>query len=261
MPFYFRLYMPNPTEPAGDPRSPSIHPDGQRSWIFIAPLAVLLLSGTLFRWPEYSPDFIMSERGQLTTVLLRGVQVMLLAVAVFWWFWKCGRSFNWRISPAAIGLGALGAVLWVLLARADVWLVDNIGLRWFIPHRDGFDPQMQFTDDFLRYAFYSLRFLILAVLVPIAEEIFLRGWLARWFDSDTDWPITPLRNISRNGLLVITAYAVLTHPEILAAIVWFNMVSWWMKRTGSLADCILIHATTNLLLGIWIVTQGRWELW
>jgi membrane protease YdiL (CAAX protease family) len=47
----------------------------------------------------------------------------------------------------------------------------------------------------------------------------------------------------------------------LAAIVWFSMVTWLYTRTHSIWDCVLAHATTNLLLGLYIVNTGAWELW
>ncbi len=233
-----------------------------KAWIYIAPLAVLLLSGGFLPWPEHSPEFVMSAGDQLKTVWLRGIQVTFLAAAVFLWLWKYGRSYSWRISPLAFVMGAVGVVLWLVLARFDVWLVENLGLRWLVPVRDAFNPDHQLTNQTLRTTFLVLRFFILAVLVPFAEEIFLRGWLVRFYESDSDWSSISLQKISRNGFFVITAYAVLAHPmEAIAAVAWFNLVSWWMKRTGSLADCIVIHATTNLLLGVWIVWQNRWELW
>jgi membrane protease YdiL (CAAX protease family) len=62
--------------------------------------------------------------------------------------------------------------------------------------------------------------------------------------------------------LGVLAYAVLTHPqEAIAAIVWFSLVNWWMKRTGNLWDCVLVHAVTNGLLGAWILYSGQWRLW
>jgi hypothetical protein len=36
---------------------------------------------------------------------------------------------------------------------------------------------------------------------------------------------------------------------------------WWMIRTKSLADCILAHGVTNLLLAAYVLLQGRWEYW
>ena len=53
------------------------------------------------------------------------------------------------------------------------------------------------------------------------------------------------------------------HPaELLAAAVWFSLVTWLMLRTPSIWDCVVAHATTNLLLGLYVVWAGgeAWEL-
>ena len=53
----------------------------------------------------------------------------------------------------------------------------------------------------------------------------------------------------------------LMHPaELLAAAVWFSLVTWLMVKTRSLWDCIVAHATTNLLLGCYVLWSGEWTL-
>jgi membrane protease YdiL (CAAX protease family) len=38
----------------------------------------------------------------------------------------------------------------------------------------------------------------------------------------------------------------------------YNIVAY---RTKSLSACVLTHATTNLLLGVWIMKTGQWGFW
>ena len=53
---------------------------------------------------------------------------------------------------------------------------------------------------------------------------------------------------------------VLLHPaEMVAAAVWFSMVTWLMLRTRNIWDCVAAHAVTNLLLGAYVVTTGEWQ--
>lgn len=236
--------------------------DREPLWLYVAPLVLLLLSGSLFPWPVTDAESALEPRDQWRLVGLLAGQGLLVGLALVLWYWFRGRDLPLRVSPWSLVLGLVGVVLWVALAACDAWLVQAVGLQWLVPSRGGFDPFQQISDDGLRNWFFLFRFAILAVLVPFAEEIFLRGWLARWFDPESVWWNLPLQKIGREGLWAVTAYAVLAHPmEALAALVWFNLVSWWMKRTGSLGDCIAIHATTNLLLGIWIVRTGNWQLW
>ena len=36
---------------------------------------------------------------------------------------------------------------------------------------------------------------------------------------------------------------------------------WWMWRTRSLGDLILVHATTNLALSLFVIGTQRWTYW
>jgi len=47
---------------------------------------------------------------------------------------------------------------------------------------------------------------------------------------------------------------VLSHPgEVFAAVAWFSLVTWLMVRTRNIWDCVVAHAVTNLLLGVYVV--------
>ncbi len=60
--------------------------------------------------------------------------------------------------------------------------------------------------------------------------------------------------------MVGTVFPMLIHPaELLAAAVWFSMVTWLMVRTRNVWDCVAAHAVTNLLLGVYVVTSGEWR--
>jgi membrane protease YdiL (CAAX protease family) len=53
----------------------------------------------------------------------------------------------------------------------------------------------------------------------------------------------------------------LTHPnELVAAALWFSMVTVLMVKTKKIWDCVVAHAVTNLLLGIYVVSTGEWQL-
>ena len=51
------------------------------------------------------------------------------------------------------------------------------------------------------------------------------------------------------------------HPgELAAAFVWFSMITGLMVTTRNIWDCVAAHATTNLLLGIYVVSFNQWQL-
>jgi CAAX prenyl protease-like protein len=111
------------------------------------------------------------------------------------------------------------------------------------------------------WGFLAVRFAGLVLVVPVIEEFFVRGFLMRYVES-ARWDSLPLGGVSWKSASAVGVYAVLSHPgEAIAALVWFGMVTWLYARTRNLWDCVAAHATTNLLLGIYVVTQGAWELW
>jgi CAAX prenyl protease-like protein len=100
----------------------------------------------------------------------------------------------------------------------------------------------------------------LVLIVPVIEEFFLRGFLMRYVVNDAWWEV-PFGQVNRAAIVVGTLFPVLYHPEKLAALVWFSLVTWLMVRTRNIWDCIAAHAITNLMLGVYVVTQGEWRLW
>ena len=100
-----------------------------------------------------------------------------------------------------------------------------------------------------------------ALLVPVIEELFWRGWLPRWLQSARVGRI-PLGHYTP---LAFWATAILFAAEHgpywevgLACGIIYN---WWMRRTRSLGDLMLTHAVTNLALSLYVMSSGRWEYW
>ena len=109
---------------------------------------------------------------------------------------------------------------------------------------------------------------MLVGVVPVVEELFLRGWVVKWiqepnFGLSTE-PMDPvsLKTLGTAALLSASVYGVLTHPlEAIAAFAWFGMVTLLARRTGSVWDCIVAHAVTNGLLGLYVLWWKQWHLW
>jgi len=109
--------------------------------------------------------------------------------------------------------------------------------------------------------FLALRIAGSALVVPVIEELFWRGWLMRWL-LDRDWQKVPLGTYRAASFWLIAVLFASEHGPYwevgLAAGVMYN---WWLVRTKSLEDCILAHAVTNALLGIYVVAAGQWQYW
>jgi hypothetical protein len=176
------------------------------------------------------------------------------------------RQFRWRVSPLAIGVGVVGVALWIAICHLQMerQLLEPLGLASFLGlgERPAYNPLVQLADDRAwAYTFLAIRFLGLALVVPIIEEFFLRGFLMRFVIQDRWWEV-PFGTITPLAAVVGTAVPMLMHPaELLAAAVWFSLVTWLMTRTKNIWDCVAAHAVTNLLLGIYVVMCGQWQLW
>jgi CAAX prenyl protease-like protein len=99
------------------------------------------------------------------------------------------------------------------------------------------------------------------VIVPVAEELFWRGWLMRWL-IDADFRKVPLGAYSPASFWITAALFASEHgPYWDVGLVAGILYNWWMIRTRSLADCVLAHAVTNGLLCAFVVATGRWQYW
>lgn len=187
-----------------------------------------------------------------------------LTVAAMLLVWPGYRTFPWKVSPLAPIVGVVGVVLWIGICKLDLEpkLLTPVGLGWLVETgvRSAFNPLRQLAaDPAWAYSFLAIRLLGLAVIVPIIEEFFLRGFLMRYVVHDQWWNV-PFGTVNRLAVIVGTAVPMLMHPgELLAALVWFSMVTWLMVRTRNIWDCVVAHAVTNLLLGVYVIATGEWH--
>lgn len=176
------------------------------------------------------------------------------------------RQFPLRVSPLAIVVGVVGVVLWIWLCRLDLErkLLAPLGLEKFLGlgERPAYNPlESLAATPAWAYTFLAIRFIGLALVVPIIEEFFLRGFVMRFVMREDFWKVA-FGDVTPAAIAAGTIVPMLTHPsELLAAAVWFSLVTWLMIRTRNIWDCVAAHAVTNLLLGIYVVTQHQWQLW
>ena len=100
------------------------------------------------------------------------------------------------------------------------------------------------------------------MVVPLIEEIFWRGFVLR-FLIDENFERVPVGAFSWFSFAAVTAGFAFSHspPDWVAALVAgaaYNAVAY---RTKRLSSCVVAHALTNLLLGLWIVQTKQWGFW
>jgi CAAX prenyl protease-like protein len=176
----------------------------------------------------------------------------VVCAGVLAWFW---REYRLRL-PRKAWLAALVAVL--VFAN---W-VSPQALFHQAPRLQGFDPGLFAGRPALYWAELALRFLRLVAVVPALEEIFWRGLLLRYLINE-EFDAVPFGTYTRLSNAVVAIGFMLEHstpdwPAALATGVLYNFVAY---RTRSLSSCILAHAITNALLGVYIMMTRQWGFW
>lgn len=109
--------------------------------------------------------------------------------------------------------------------------------------------------------FIAVRVIESAVLVPILEELFWRGWLMRYLIR-ADFESVPLGRYTPLSFWVVALLFASEHgPYWDVGLIAGVAYNWWCVRTRNLADCVLAHAVTNALLAGYVLLFDQWQFW
>jgi uncharacterized protein len=184
------------------------------------------------------------------------VGLLVLAIAVF--SGSIVRGLRVQHAVASIGLGLAVCALWVapdLLFPGwrSHWIFQNAitgTIKTSIAPAELADPLV-----------VVLRVTRAALLVPILEELFWRGWLPRWLVNN-DWQKVPLGTYTRFAFLGTAVLFAMEHgPYWEVGLLCGLIYNWWMWRTKSLGDLVLVHGVTNAALSAFVLVTGRYEYW
>ena len=92
------------------------------------------------------------------------------------------------------------------------------------------------------------------------EEIFWRSFFLRWL-IHRDFENIPLGLFTWPSFVIGSLMFGLEHNLILAGVIAGAAYNLLLYRTRSISQCILAHATTNLVLGIYVIAAGQWRFW
>jgi CAAX prenyl protease-like protein len=127
---------------------------------------------------------------------------------------------------------------------------------------DGFLPHF-FAESGAAYWLNLIpRLFRLIVVVPLVEEIFWRGWLARYL-VNRDFTKTQVGTFTPLAFWGTSIGFMLEHspadwPAAFVTGILFNVVA---IKTGSLAACVVAHAVANLLLAAYVLQSHQWGYW
>ena len=184
-----------------------------------------------------------------------------VVAAALWAFRRQYPPFLTSGFQLAAVLGAAGLVVWLAFdwSQAEIPGLQPLIEAIMPGGRAGYDP---FSGEVTvaRAAFIVVRLLGLVVVVPMMEEVFWRGFLARYLIADD------FRNVAQGtftpvSFIIVTVAFASVHPEVLAALAWGALINWLYRNTANLWACVMMHAVTNGLLGAYILATGNWRLW
>jgi CAAX prenyl protease-like protein len=193
----------------------------------------------------------------------------LACLGVLLRFRRC-YELRWsRWVPVAVLFGAAGIGIWLLPAAAYGWLglaeEPNGWLKWLgvVARTEGFNPGV-FTTPGAFWASLLLRFFRAVVVVALVEEIFWRAFLMRFLlKPDGDYWAVPFGKPAWMSYVVVSAAFVLAHPLDFALVAWIyaSLAYALAVVSRSLLACVVMHATANLLMGLYIMETGKFGLW
>jgi CAAX prenyl protease-like protein len=156
---------------------------------------------------------------------------------------------NLPATLAACGVGLLVFALWI---RMD-WALTAAAAP------QGFNPTL-LPGRTIQIVMVLFRMAGAVLIVPLMEELFWRSFLIRYI-IDKNFENVPPGTFTWVSFLLTVVLFGFEHHYILAGMmagVFYNLL---LYRTRSLAQCVLSHAVTNLALGIYVVSTGKWQFW
>jgi len=194
----------------------------------------------------------------------------LATLALLAHYWKNYTfDMSWKWSLAAMLFGVAGIGVWLLPTTLyDHWgLTQNPGgilkLLGVAARRDGFNPGV-FPDPGAWWTVVVLRFLRAVVVVALVEEIFWRGFVMRFVcDWEGNYWQQPFGRATWKSYLIVTGLFMTAHaPVDYAGTFVYGTLTYllcvWSKSLGA---CVIMHATANLLMGLYIMAYGKYGLW
>jgi CAAX prenyl protease-like protein len=176
----------------------------------------------------------------------------VVCAGILLYYWRDYRLAPPRAAWLAVAIGAVVFALWV---SPQVLFHQP-------PRVDGFNPDLFGAQPAIYSAVVIMRFLRLILVVPALEEIFWRGFLLRYLIKE-DFDSIPFGAYAQLSNILVAVGFMFEHsaPDWPAALVTGILYNFVAYRTRSLSSCIVAHALTNALLGLYIMNTRQWGFW
>jgi len=183
---------------------------------------------------------------------------------------------NYTLAPCrgfglAFVLGIVGIAVWIAPALLREELIQR-GIKpaaWWewlglAERKDGFDPMIAKNSPLWFSVVVGLRFVRMVLVVPFVEELFWRGFLMRFLQTDDGrFERIAFGTHRWKTFWIVTLGVMLIHntEDYLGAFVWGSLMYFVAVRTKSLGACVFMHAIGNLALGLYVMKTQQWGFW
>lgn len=217
--------------------------------VFLAFSLLLFVADGSWQWNHPSAPWYQ----RAPEMLIYPLQVVGCAAYI----WYIRKGIRWSASLKSCLLGVFAGVVGI-----SAWLIPYVA-GW-IPNEGGFEPELIFGENSAAIVIeYMFRFARAALIVPIVEELFWRGYLMRWC-INRDFPQNvPLGQGSWLSYIIVTAAFMFAHNPVdyAGAFVYGSIAYLLVVRTKCLLPVILMHAVANLIMGICAIALALPQLW
>jgi CAAX prenyl protease-like protein len=181
----------------------------------------------------------------------------IIVAAVLIAFRRAYTRIRWNHWWLGLIVGIVGIFQWVGMQH-----VLEAHFAFFRPRGDIFNPDLFFKSPNTKWAFEAVRLFGAVLVVPFMEELFWRDFCWRSIIAPNDFKLAAVGEWDWKAFIIVPLIFAVVHGNWwLTAIVWAFMIGGLLAYTKSLGACIIAHATTNLLLGVYVLYSKQWSLW
>ncbi|HEY1684082.1 MAG TPA: CAAX prenyl protease-related protein [Tepidisphaeraceae bacterium] len=229
---------------------------------YILPMAIFLVFTQVgITWPRYYAASYMAKTFLTPIALIIG--------------WQAYTKIRWTHLWLGFLVGVLGLVQWVGMDKALVPLFHWIHLHggfldWLYIYgpigikgvpTDSFNPYTHFQNPGQMWTFIIFRWACATAVVPFMEELFWRDFLWREILAPNDFKLADIGEKDWTAIFIVCAAFASVHIQWITAFFWGLMIALLLLRTKSIGACIVAHATTNFLLGAYVLHTHDWYFW
>ena len=183
----------------------------------------------------------------------------VIVAALLFNFRRHFTKIRWDYWWLGAALGVVGIFQWVGM---QLWLQGHLP-QFFKPPaaEDLFNP-LALRPAWLVWPFVAVRLAGAVLVVPVMEELFWRDFAWRQIVAPNDFKLARVGEWDWKAFVIIPLIFALVHDNWwLTAVVWAFMIGGLLLYTKSLGACIVMHAVTNLLLGVYVLRYHDWAFW